>query len=88
MTDTDEYEDDQFKNDLEALIDIGGDDATIGVAKQILGKGMESLTPKQQWVFDNKIKPALTEKCAAPGCTRTTRIDHTYCPTCEIEYSN
>lgn len=44
---TDEYEDEQFTNDLKALIEIGGDDSTIGVAKQILGKGMESLTPKQ-----------------------------------------
>lgn len=88
MTDTDEYEDedDQFKNDLEALIDIGGDDATIGVAKQILGKGMESLTKNQQWVFDKKIKPALSETCAAPGCTGITRIGRTYCPTCEIEF--
>jgi hypothetical protein len=43
-------------------------------------------TKNQQWVFDKKIKPALSETCAAPGCTGITRIGRTYCPTCEIEF--
>ena len=57
-----------------------------GVGKQILGDEKKPLSDKQQYVFDNEIKPTLLEKCAT--CVSKVPAGVDYCPTCEIEYGN
>jgi len=39
-----------------------------GVYRQIKARGLESLTDRQRWVFENELKPMSVEKC---GYNRT-----------------
>ena len=57
-----------------------------GIARQILGDDEKPLSEKQQYVFDNKIKPTLSEKCST--CIEKVPAGVDYCPTCEIEYGS
>ena len=77
--------DDEWKEAIESVSENDFLDAvSAGVLKQIIGQGIESLSPKQQYVYRNKIKPALTEECA--DCANRVVSGKTYCPGCEIEY--
>ncbi|MEZ8542920.1 hypothetical protein AB6C74_08750 [Vibrio splendidus] len=57
-----------------------------GIGRQILGEEKKPLSEKQQYVFNSKIKPTLSEKCST--CTASVPAGVDYCPTCEIEYGD
>lgn len=72
-----------LKNQLEnSCLDTTSD----GITRQILGDDEKPLSEKQQYVFDNKIKPTLLEKCSTCVAKVPAGID--FCPTCEIKYGD
>lgn len=72
-----------LKNQVEgSYLNTTGD----GIGRQILEDDKKPLSEKQQYVFDNQIKPKLFEKCST--CIEMVPAGVDYCPTCEIEYGS
>lgn len=62
-------ENDDLMDFVQELID--GEELTgtaLGVAKAAVGNGVESLTPKQRYVFEHEVlKPHITQECEVCG---------------------
>ena len=62
--------DDGFDEFLQKVIDMEHlEDAALGITKQVIGKGMESLSEKQKHVFQIHVLDVFTiPECSRGGC--------------------
>ena len=74
---------------LETLFD-GGAMSKIerGIYRQIKDKGLESLSEKQRWHFDNRMIPQCVERCCIEGCSNPTYSGKAYCDIHTAEYGD
>jgi hypothetical protein len=55
----------ELHDQIEDLVDEGiieNPSTPYGVAQQVINEGYESLSPRQRWVYDTVIGPALQER--------------------------
>lgn len=62
------------------------DDPDAGIIRQKLAEPDNPLTPKQQYVFDNRILPAMVEKCVSHDCKEFTLPGVEYCDSCAVKF--
>ncbi|MBO9108021.1 MULTISPECIES: hypothetical protein [Agrobacterium] len=91
-----DYERSGYKDFLRQLIDGGdiNDDAAEGITKKVIGEGEESLSDKQRYVFNTKVKSVfLRPKCSL--CEQPVEWDIAYeelgssnprCSSCNYRY--
>lgn len=60
-------------------------DVPAGVLKQVIGQGVDSLSPRQQAVYEKHIRRSLVEKCGGP-CNSFVPAGVDQCHNCSIEY--
>jgi hypothetical protein len=59
----DEIEEQQFKDYLKYIIESYGiDEVVAGITKQVISKGLDSLSPKQSFIFQKEILDIYTQK--------------------------
>ncbi|MCH5052237.1 hypothetical protein [Pectobacterium aquaticum] len=64
------------------------DDREAGILRQIDGRGIDSLSEKQRYVFKSVMIPMTVERCSIRQCNRPTAPGQAYCPMHEIEYGS
>ncbi|MCR4811922.1 MAG: hypothetical protein K5867_04925 [Bacteroidales bacterium] len=84
------YEEEDFEGFVQDLIKSGRlDDKEIGISKLMLDKGYDSLSEKQQYVFDKAIEKNSIEycercSCPIPWCEMMEALDNGgYCNYCQ-----
>lgn len=76
------HDDPDFSNDLDALevfVEEGlidPEQPAYGVMKQVIHDGVESLSPKQRFVYERHLAPIFERKCAV--CHANTMSDIAY----------
>jgi hypothetical protein len=50
-----------FLRDLLAYGYLEGDDVAEGIVRQVIDRGIDSLSPKQQWVYENRVESDYIE---------------------------
>jgi len=60
-------------------------DVPAGVLKQVIWKGLDSLSSKQLAVYENQIRLSLVEKCGGP-CNNFVPTGVDKCHNCSLEY--
>lgn len=78
--------DEQQTEGLNEILENAGD-AESGIIRQVLDRGLESLSKKQLLVFTNNIDPLFEEACMVPGCKRSAFVGRAYCDVCGIKYA-
>ncbi|BDQ35084.1 hypothetical protein [Pseudodesulfovibrio portus] len=62
--DTSEFGLEDFLKDLLAFGYLDGEDVAQGITRQVIDRGVESLSEKQKWVFNNRvIEEYVIEDC-------------------------
>ncbi|MDO6621200.1 hypothetical protein [Shewanella sp. 6_MG-2023] len=79
------FADDERKAALEHQLEIVNE-TEAGIIRQLLGVEKKPLSEKQEYIYKNKIEPALAEKCGIKGCGQFVPAGTDYCGSCEIEY--
>lgn len=80
---------DEIMDRLETLYQNGAmSDIERGIYRQIKEKGINSLSEKQRWHFENGMIPQCVEGCSVPGCINTTYPGESYCGMHKIEYGD
>ncbi|AVW95428.1 hypothetical protein [Vibrio parahaemolyticus] len=69
MSINDIYDDDGFSDFLGLLIDMGHlEGAALGITKQVIDQGEDSLSSKQKFVFKNQVlEPHTVSECSRCG---------------------
>lgn len=62
------HEDDGFSDFLDQLIDMGHlEGAALGITKQVMDQGFDSLSEKQVFVFNKEVLKPFTRSCKRCG---------------------
>lgn len=78
---------DEILKRLETLYEDGAmTEVERGIYRQIKEKGINSLSEKQLWHFENGMIPQCVEKCSINGCTNPTYPGDAYCGMHSVEY--
>lgn len=89
-------EEQEITDFFQALVDSDRlEGAAAGIVRQIVGKGLDSLSPKQRWVYNREISDHVPEYCSGP-CERylewNERIEALWndgiCYECDDDMSN
>lgn len=59
-----------------------------GVYRQIKAQGLESLTAKQRWIYENELKPMSVEKCEFQGICERPAFPGKYCDMHEQKFGS
>ena len=77
------YDEEGFAEFLQELLDSGSidDGKEIGITKQVIDKGYDSLSDKQKWVFDKMIDANTFDECnrcgdSIPWCEMMYALDN------------
>lgn len=59
-----------------------------GVYRQIKAQGLESLSAKQRWTYENELKPMSVEKCGFQGTCERPAFPGKYCDMHEQKFGS
>jgi len=59
-----------------------------GIYRQISENGIDSLSEKQRWHFENGMIPQCVERCTIKGCANPTYPGKAYCGMHSVKYGD